>query len=674
MASSDDFRQQLKTGNITEALAWSLTKAVDLKITTWVSSTEDTIETAQTKPGHRLRSRINTIEGEIENEIGDQFIGNGPYRELRQFHLEQVAQSHQIIQSNLKSLQKLFEVVIAMRSQSAATPVLETDAYQFESQLLPPAQELTSATLVTEPPASAVEAPNISPNSLTDHLVPAALSVAGVTAAFLAMPGDSPDELEEEEEDEEDEDDWDDSVLDLLESLPVESPDQTEDLDSDMDEDWRNFIDEDDLPEPEALDLPINPGWRRFNLTDFQPSPTSSELNIESLNAQKDEDLADLVTDNHSPESVVSESLVDQDQETLNLEEEESSPILVPPIIDAPNLQHDQDWEDLIEDQPASDQVTADLSENQGWQSLNLEDFRSPSPAAESNLEQANAEDDQDWGDLIEDELSPEPDHLIPSMESLDLEEEDEWDDWVVEESESLQATPTIQIDSLDVSGDNDWDDFDDNSDLFAAIPTPTRAESSSEGNEDWDDFAPDELEPYTPVIDVDANVGADFDLSDAFENLTPDESAIQETDHPDLCSENQNTDASTEQDLNGFSSHSETINLPPAADNDLVEVLFGDTEPQDTQNHPAADDDYSAKIREDELFADIQFEELTADASDSVTGSFTITPADLEPEVITQNSESLIVSEDDLEPHATSGEQRVPPPPPPSRLPSQNH
>jgi hypothetical protein len=38
MASSDDFREQLKAGNITEALALALSKAVELKITTWVAS------------------------------------------------------------------------------------------------------------------------------------------------------------------------------------------------------------------------------------------------------------------------------------------------------------------------------------------------------------------------------------------------------------------------------------------------------------------------------------------------------------------------------------------------------------------------------------------------------------------------------------------------------------
>ena len=71
MASSDDFREQLKAGNITEALALALSEAVELKITTWVASAEDDVETAEARPGHRLHTRINMIEGDIENEIGD---------------------------------------------------------------------------------------------------------------------------------------------------------------------------------------------------------------------------------------------------------------------------------------------------------------------------------------------------------------------------------------------------------------------------------------------------------------------------------------------------------------------------------------------------------------------------------------------------------------------------
>jgi hypothetical protein len=51
---------------------------------------------------------MNIVDGDIDNEVGSQFIGNGPYTELRQFHMEQVQEGRQIIQKNLENLQQLF--------------------------------------------------------------------------------------------------------------------------------------------------------------------------------------------------------------------------------------------------------------------------------------------------------------------------------------------------------------------------------------------------------------------------------------------------------------------------------------------------------------------------------------------------------------------------------------
>jgi hypothetical protein len=80
------------------------------------------------------------IEGNIENEIGDQFIGNGRYRELRQFHLDQIAEGNKIIQNNLKSLQKLFEVF-------GCHALPKCNLLGVESQLLPPTEDIAEAGL-----------------------------------------------------------------------------------------------------------------------------------------------------------------------------------------------------------------------------------------------------------------------------------------------------------------------------------------------------------------------------------------------------------------------------------------------------------------------------------------------------------------------------------------------
>jgi hypothetical protein len=116
MAISDDFKEQLKAGRIVDALTLALGEAVELEITTWVSSsknseTHTSSETAKPAPDSRMRTRLNIVDGAIDNEVGSRFIGNGPYTELREFHMEQVQQGRQIIQHNLENLQQLFTVL-----------------------------------------------------------------------------------------------------------------------------------------------------------------------------------------------------------------------------------------------------------------------------------------------------------------------------------------------------------------------------------------------------------------------------------------------------------------------------------------------------------------------------------------------------------------------------------
>lgn len=114
MAVSDDFKEQLKAGKIVDALTLALGEAVELQITTWVASPDEeakSSDSGQPLPGYRMRTRINIVEGEIDNEVGSQFIGNGPYTELRHFHQEQVQEGRQIIQHNLANLQQLFTVL-----------------------------------------------------------------------------------------------------------------------------------------------------------------------------------------------------------------------------------------------------------------------------------------------------------------------------------------------------------------------------------------------------------------------------------------------------------------------------------------------------------------------------------------------------------------------------------
>jgi hypothetical protein len=122
MAASDDFKEYLKAGKIADALTLALGEAIELEITTWVSSESATdasgsnTNASQALPGHRMRTRINIVDGDIENEVGSQFLGYGPYTDLKQFHLEQVQAGRQILQHNIATLQQLFMIMTSTLS------------------------------------------------------------------------------------------------------------------------------------------------------------------------------------------------------------------------------------------------------------------------------------------------------------------------------------------------------------------------------------------------------------------------------------------------------------------------------------------------------------------------------------------------------------------------------
>ncbi len=145
MASSEDFKKYIQAGKLTEALALAMSAAVKLQITTRVLGDEDMATGNESQPGDRIRTQINMVEGQITNEIGEQFTGKNPYKDLKQVHLAQVKEGAKTIQSNLKSLQKLFRLLVAMRQQNLldaapidVTPTPELSTGLEQSILLPP--------------------------------------------------------------------------------------------------------------------------------------------------------------------------------------------------------------------------------------------------------------------------------------------------------------------------------------------------------------------------------------------------------------------------------------------------------------------------------------------------------------------------------------------------------
>jgi hypothetical protein len=107
MVVNEEFKRLLQTGQFNEALLLALEQAMEIEVTTWVASGQE-VEAA---PGQRLRSRLNLIAGELEHEIGEEFLDNPAYQQLQQFHLDQVQASRQTMVQNVETLQQLFTVL-----------------------------------------------------------------------------------------------------------------------------------------------------------------------------------------------------------------------------------------------------------------------------------------------------------------------------------------------------------------------------------------------------------------------------------------------------------------------------------------------------------------------------------------------------------------------------------
>ena len=111
MTPLEEFREKVRAGEMFDALAIAMSESIELNITTSVASKEDRQLGETSQPGYRMRTRINIVDGEVENEIGREFASNPAYAELQKLHLEQVKQGREILLNNLASLQSMFAML-----------------------------------------------------------------------------------------------------------------------------------------------------------------------------------------------------------------------------------------------------------------------------------------------------------------------------------------------------------------------------------------------------------------------------------------------------------------------------------------------------------------------------------------------------------------------------------
>ncbi|MGB0560769.1 MAG: hypothetical protein ACPGVO_03075 [Spirulinaceae cyanobacterium] len=185
MPPSETFRDRLRAGQLQDAFLLAMGQAVELNVTTWVAAGADITATT----GHRLQTHIDLVQGDIENEIGERFITQTDYQPLRQFHLQQVAESQRIIRQNLQSLQQLFTVLANVQGgepasgQSSGSSNLGISPDPYASQPSSP----SSATEPWRSPDSPSSTPTYSPETyssepfLTEAPTPAAPPLGGVS-------------------------------------------------------------------------------------------------------------------------------------------------------------------------------------------------------------------------------------------------------------------------------------------------------------------------------------------------------------------------------------------------------------------------------------------------------------------------------------------------------------
>lgn len=127
MTALEEFQAKIQEGEIYDAMAIAMGEAIELKISTWIVSDENNSESAS-QSGYRMRTRINLIDGEIDNEIGRKFASNPAYNELQKLHLEQVTKGREILLNNLASLQSMLSALEATQKAIPEISAAETPA------------------------------------------------------------------------------------------------------------------------------------------------------------------------------------------------------------------------------------------------------------------------------------------------------------------------------------------------------------------------------------------------------------------------------------------------------------------------------------------------------------------------------------------------------------------
>lgn len=411
MASSDDFKEALQAGNLAEALAVAMGKAIDLQITTSVVEAQtnfDSTPTAQDQRGYRLRTHINLVQGDIDNEIGEEFLSGGRYSQLRRFHQQQVAQGNHIIDKNLKTIRKLLGIWLKIQQKNPRlkdSRVKSLDANIFmlsEEELEYQTQQLN--TIETD--SSAPETPS--------------------TPAQTSMPA---------QESHRGVDEWDDAISELFEPFQVpsktNSPAQT-DLSA-------TFT----FPATIAPEMPVSD----LEVEDWEtqtPNPTPTETQDAQQEVQQLLSLADLELEEEEEEQeFLAEELQPEEFSALH------DDTIAPP--EGLFVEGSEEGKALITEelQPEAVSTTAEHD----WGDLLDEEPQRQVPLPSLNYGGEDEDEDGDWGDLLDEEPTTDV-KIVPGAPQISPIDNLDWEDntdWVeVERYKSYPGqTPATNPDTI---------------------------------------------------------------------------------------------------------------------------------------------------------------------------------------------------------------------------------
>jgi hypothetical protein len=154
MASSDEFRKAVRAGKLTDAFVLAMSQAHQLNITTSIAFPEKNFPQSATSSAprslHSLRTRLDLVEGKIDNEIDEQFLSNPLYQEVQQFHRQQVNRGHHTIAQNLESLQQMFRLLVTLQKQQLEGNYREFGWLDVVTESLPSEKAIAKNDTVTE--------------------------------------------------------------------------------------------------------------------------------------------------------------------------------------------------------------------------------------------------------------------------------------------------------------------------------------------------------------------------------------------------------------------------------------------------------------------------------------------------------------------------------------------